>query len=96
MFQQVVVVMDAQPGPKAIRRIEEYARQNKCLCGCGRPMWRRGLSRVCYYDWENDLAQLPDEAARATYNAKLIRTGRLLVQWWIRKFKRREQRKTSA
>lgn len=87
MFEQMIFVMDAKPTPKAMKRIAECVESNKCLCGCGRPMWKRGLARVCYYAWWKNRLAIPTEKARTAYDAGLIRRGLLLMQQGIRKFK---------
>lgn len=88
MFQQVIIVMDARPTPKAEKRIKELVAANKCLCGCGKPQWKRGLARVCYYTWQTERASLKNAQERGAFDARLVRRGLLLLAQAVRAYKR--------
>jgi len=87
IYQNKIVVMDAKPTSKALKHIEQCVAANVCLCGCGQPATRRGLAQRCYYAWWSNKAKL-DAVAAAEYDARLIRTGRLLAAGRVRQHRR--------
>ena len=88
MFQQVIIVMDARPTPKAEKRVKELVAANQCLCGCGRSQWKRGLARVCYYAWQTQRAGLKNAQERGAFDARLIRRGLLLIAQAVRAYRK--------
>jgi hypothetical protein len=72
-----LIVMDAKPSPKVMKRVLDFVMENKCLCGCGKPMLKLGLSQNCYYAYRKARQTLPKNK-RVSYDAKLIRLGKRL------------------
>lgn len=85
-----IIVMSAIPTPKAKRHIEERVRKDQCLC-CEKKSLKRGLCYLCYYQWRSMRNGLPNATKRAAYDAKLIRTGRLLKSQAVREIKARNE-----
>lgn len=83
-----IFVVDATPGPKAQKHIDECVKQNVCLCGCGRVARRRGLADRCYYAFNRAMISLPKKEA-AKYEAGLIRKGLVLAAGMHARIKRR-------
>lgn len=83
-----IVVMQAQPTPKAKKHIQAKVEAGKCLC-CARPSLKRGLCYQCYYLWRTTRNGLGSAAKRATFDSKLIRIGRLLAPQAVRGYKSR-------
>lgn len=88
-FNAEIIVMDAKPSAKAMTHIMACVKENKCLCGCGKPMLKLGLAQNCYYRWRSLRMKLATKAKRAAYDAKLIRIGRLLPGSMIVQLRRR-------
>jgi hypothetical protein len=84
-----IVVMDAKPTPKAAKHVAECVAKNECVCGCGKPILKRGLAANCYYAWRQGRAKQATKKDKAVYDAKLIRMGRLLCEQAIRSLKRK-------
>lgn len=80
--------MDAKPTAKAQRWVEQCITANLCLCGCGKKPIKRGLAQNCYYAWRSNRSKLADAEKQAAYDARLIRSGRLLVPSAARAVKR--------
>lgn len=83
---QEIVVMAAEPTPKAKKHIAAKVKSGKCLC-CDKPALKRGLCHQCYYLWRTTRRGLGSAAKRAAYDSKLIRIGRLLAAQAVRAFK---------
>lgn len=82
MFDEIVV-MSATPTPKASRHVAERVTKGQCVC-CERPQLKRGLCHKCYYAWMVNRRKLDSAAKRASYDAKLIRMGKLLAPQAVR------------
>jgi hypothetical protein len=84
-----IVVMDTKRSRKTQTYVEECVRQKACLCGkCGSPVWKRGLSRHCYYLWMINRAEHRSAVARAKYDSELMKRGRLLAPQEVRRLQR--------
>jgi hypothetical protein len=81
-----IVVMQANPTPKARKHIQVKVDKKQCLC-CEKPSLKRGLCYQCYYDWSKTRKSLGSATKRAAFDAKLIRAGKLLKEQAIREFK---------
>lgn len=84
---QEIVVMNAEPTPKAIKHIQAKVAKSECLC-CSNIALKRGLCHQCYYKWRTIRAKLSSASKRAAYDSRLIRLGRLLVEQGVRRFKK--------
>jgi hypothetical protein len=85
-MQREIVVMQAEPTPKAKKHIAARVAAGKCLC-CENPALKRGLCYQCYYKWRNARNTLGTAAKKAAFDSKLIRLGKLLHQQAVRAFK---------
>ncbi len=89
MIFNEVIVIDARPSSKAARHIADCVAKNECICGCGRPILKRGLAANCYYAWRRARARLRTTKDQAAFDARLIRIGRLLAEQCIRSLRRK-------
>lgn len=78
-----VIVLDTKLTPKAKKHVAECVEKRICLCGCGKPILKRGLAANCYYAWRRVKAGMKKSEA-AHYDAGLIRRGLLLAAQGIR------------
>jgi hypothetical protein len=81
-----IIVMAAQPTPKAKRHIQDRVEKEQCLC-CEKKSLKRGLCYQCYYKWRTTRNSLPSATKRAAFDSKLIRTGKLLRAQAVREYK---------
>lgn len=70
----LVFVMEVKPKSTLIPLIIERLKVRKCICGCGEPQFRNGLSRKCHYAHEKDMYALAPEQ-RPEFVCKRIRKG---------------------
>lgn len=82
MFEEIVV-MSANPTPKAKKHVSARVAKGLCLC-CESPSLKRGLCYRCYYAWITCRKKLPNATKRAAYDSRLIRCGKLLASQAIR------------
>lgn len=83
-----IIVMSAIPSSKASKHIAERVSKKQCLC-CDKPLLKRGLCHQCYYKWMTNRRKLPSAVKRASYDAKLIRCGKLLAAQAVREVRDR-------
>lgn len=81
-----IVIMVAQTSAKMKPVVKERIIKQKCLC-CDSSLLKRGLCFKCYYKWRKARAALGSEAKRATFDAKLIKAGKLLAPQAVRALK---------
>jgi hypothetical protein len=81
-----VIVLDTKLTPKAKKHVQECVEKGVCLCGCGKPILKRGLAANCYYAWRRVKAGMK-KAEAAHFDAGLIRRGLLLSAQAIRAMK---------
>ena len=74
-----VFLMVASPTPRAKKHVAECVAKKVCLCGCGAPAVKRGLSEKCYNAFVYLKRKLGTKQKSAVYEANLIRSGRLLA-----------------
>jgi hypothetical protein len=79
-----VIVLDLKLSPKARKRVAEHVQAKTCLCGCGKPILKRGLAANCYYAWRRVRSTMSKQEA-AAYDANLIRKGFLLAAQQVRR-----------
>jgi len=82
MYEEIIV-MAANPTPKATKHIAERVGKGQCLC-CDKKALKRGLCYQCYYSWMTNRKKLANATKRAAYDAKLIRAGKLLAAQAVR------------
>jgi hypothetical protein len=91
MIYRELVVMDANPTPKARKWIATCVAEKTCVCGCGQVEttlpFKRGLAPSCYYEWRTTRAALGNETKRVAFDCSLIRRGKLLIAQASRKLK---------
>lgn len=73
-----VFYMAASPTPRARKHVAECVAKRVCLCGCGLPSKKRGLSEKCYNAFVYLKRKLGSKQKEAAYETNLIRSGRLL------------------
>lgn len=78
-----VIVLDTKLTSKVKSRVQERVTAGTCLCGCGKPILKRGLAANCYYAWRRVRSGMKKSEA-AQYDASLIRRGLLLAVQGIR------------
>lgn len=81
-----IIVMAANPTPKAGKHIAARVAAGQCLC-CDKPLLKRGLCHRCYYAWMVNRRKLDSATKRAAYDARLIRAGKLLAPQAVRAIK---------
>lgn len=90
----LVFVMQVKPRKALIPQIVRRLSVKTCICGCGKPEYRNGLSRKCHYAHEKDMYALaPDD--RAAFVSKRIRRG-LWLTAALRRLLKTEAAKASA
>ena len=83
---QEIFFMAINIGAKAKRYVEERVKAGKCLC-CENPALKRGLCHQCYYKWRSLRLAIGSQAKRASYDARLIRAGKLLAPQAVREIR---------
>ena len=83
-----IVVMAAEAIGKFKKKVQERVSSGKCLC-CEKPALKRGLCYQCYYKWRTVRVTLGSASKQASFDAKLIRIGKLLHPQAVRDIKSR-------
>jgi hypothetical protein len=81
-----IIVMATQVSGKTKTLVIERVKAGKCLC-CDNPSLKRGLCHQCYYKWRTFRASIGSAAKRGGYDARLIRSGKLLEPQAVRAMK---------
>lgn len=81
-----IIVMSANPTPRAHKHIATRVANGQCLC-CENLHLKRGLCHRCYYAWMVNRRKLESATKRAAYDARLIRAGKLLAPQAVRAIK---------
>lgn len=88
MLKEIVIV-PVKVTPRGKKNVERCVTDGVCLCGCGKPQAKRGLSLECYNQYAYEKRQLPSKKAKAEYDAALIRAGHILESRQITSLKNR-------
>lgn len=86
MVEMVVVVEIQKAAPKIQKRVNEAVQVGTCLECRERSMEKRGLCSRCYQRWYLVRVRLAP-SRQASFDARLIRLGKLLPQQGARRIK---------